>query len=273
MRLSPVLKTKALPAEFVYQLFALTLAFIVVHTAYVTVIRPQADAVMAEQKTLIETHPEARLEQNIFVVLKDYEQETCFVLLLWALSILAYKGYNVNREKQLLGRDLVSIPEGGRVLPEDGKPLSRDIQALPDPLVHFLLPRALLLALLRFQSTRNIQDVSTAVHTLCETEAERLDSELSMIRYIAWAIPSVGFLGTVRGIGLALGQAHQAVEGDITGVTESLGTAFNSTFVALLLSIFLMFIVHQLQLAQERLVLDVENYCDRKLISHMHMDA
>jgi len=104
---------------------------------------------------------------------------------------------------------------------------------------------------------------------VCETEGERLDSELSMIRYIAWAIPSIGFLGTVRGIGQALEQAHQAVQGDIAGVTQSLGVAFNSTFVALLISIVVMFLMHQLQLTQERLVLDAENYCDVKLLRHL----
>ena len=92
-----------------------------------------------------------------------------------------------------------------------------------------------------------------------------------MVRYIAWAIPSIGFLGTVRGIGDALGQAHQAVEGEIAGVTQSLGVAFNSTFVALLISIFLMFLLHQLQLNQERLVLETETYLDRNLIRHLQV--
>ena len=90
-----------------------------------------------------------------------------------------------------------------------------------------------------------------------------------MIRYIAWAIPSIGFLGTVRGIGEALAQAHQAVEGNIAGVTQSLGIAFNSTFIALLISIVVMFVLHQLQQAQERVVLDTQTYLDRHLIRHM----
>lgn len=97
-----------------------------------------------------------------------------------------------------------------------------------------------------------------------------MESELSIIRYIAWAIPSVGFIGTVRGIGDALGKAHRAVEGDISGVTESLGVAFNSTLIALIISIVVMFVVHQLQLAQERFVLDAEAYCEEKLIRHLH---
>jgi len=102
-----------------------------------------------------------------------------------------------------------------------------------------------------------------------ETESDRLDSELSMVRYIAWAIPSIGFIGTVRGIGEALGQAHKAVQGDIAGVTASLGVAFNSTFIALVISILVMFLMHQLQLIQERLVLDTHSYCDTRLLRHL----
>jgi biopolymer transport protein ExbB/TolQ len=73
----------------------------------------------------------------------------------------------------------------------------------------------------------------------------------------------------VRGIGDALGQAHRAVEGDITGVTASLGVAFNSTFIALVISIVLMFFIHQVQLLQERLVLDSERYVDRCLVRRL----
>ena len=62
------------------------------------------------------------------------------------------------------------------------------------------------------------------------------------------------------------------MKGDIAGVTQSLGVAFNSTFIALLISIFLMFLVHQLQLIQERLVFDTENYVDEKVIRHLKAD-
>jgi len=73
----------------------------------------------------------------------------------------------------------------------------------------------------------------------------------------------------VRGIGGALSLAHRAVAGDITGVTQNLGVAFNSTFIALLISIVIMFMVHQLQLLQERQIFETETYCDENLISHM----
>jgi biopolymer transport protein ExbB/TolQ len=190
----------------------------------------------------------------------------------WALAIMSYKAREIFRERALLDEDLVPIAEGMRILPEDTREFARQVQALPEDRQSMLLPRALLNALRRFNTTRLISDVSGSTNTIFESEAERLESELSMIRYISWAIPSIGFIGTVRGIGEALAQADKAVQGDIAGVTQSLGVAFNSTFIALLISIFLMFLVYQLQLLQERLVFDGKNYVDDKLIRHLKAD-
>jgi biopolymer transport protein ExbB/TolQ len=132
-----------------------------------------------------------------------------------------------------------------------------------------LLPRILSTALQRLGSGSTIQEISASIRDECDIESQRLDTELAMIRYIAWAIPSIGFIGTVRGIGAALGNAHEAIAGNIVGVTASLGVAFNSTFIALLISIFIMFLSHQLTLQQERLVLTTQRYCDKNLLRHI----
>ncbi len=255
--------------EFLYQVFALIIAVIVVHAIYVTVVRPRATDVLAEQALRVQQEESYTPERSVWVLIRDFEQESCFILMLWAFAIMGYKASTAISEQSLLQRELVPVRDGVRILPEDTREYARTIQAMPDRLREMLLPRVLLSSLERFGSTRNVQDVSSVAKTLCESEGERLESELSMIRYIAWAIPSVGFIGTVRGIGDALGQAHRAVDGDIVGVTESLGTAFNSTFIALLISIVVMFLVHQLQSLQERLVFDTQTYIDHNLIRHM----
>jgi biopolymer transport protein ExbB/TolQ len=249
--------------------FSLLIAFILVHALYVTLVRPQAAVFLTQEAANLRADPEYVQQRSFYVVLKDYEQETCFVLMLWAFAILGYKGRETYRQQQLLQRDLLQLPENLPIGVEDTRELSRRLQALPAAVQDYLLPRALLTAIERFGATQNIQNVSTAARDVCDSEGERLESELSIIRYIAWAIPSVGFIGTVRGIGDALGQAHRAVEGDITGVTAGLGVAFNSTFIALVISIVLMFFVHQLQLMQERLVLDSERYVDHALVRRL----
>ena len=266
------MKKKSIPVEFVFQLFALIIAIIIVHAFYVSIVRPNATEVLEQQAIEAAANPDYIRERSNWVLIKDLEQEACFVLMFWALAIMGYKAREILRERRLLEVDLVPIAEGMRILPEDTREFARQVQALPDDHQRMLLPRALMNALRRFNSTRNIQDVSSSTNMVFESEADRLESELSMIRYISWAIPSIGFIGTVRGIGEALAQADKAVQGDIAGVTQSLGVAFNSTFIALLISIFLMFLVYQLQLLQERLVFDSQNYLDDKLIRHMKGD-
>ncbi len=258
-----------LRSEFVYQVFSLLVAFILVHAIYVSVIRPNAAVhLQAEQVRL--QHDDSYVEQrSLYVVLRDYEQESCFILMFWALSILGYKGVTVLRQQRLLGRDLLQLPPDLPIGQEDLREIASTLQSLPGRETEYLPTRALLTAVERFAATKNVQDVSTASRDICESEAERLESELSIIRYVAWAIPSVGFIGTVRGIGDALGQAHRAVSGDITGVTQSLGVAFNSTFIALVISIILMFFIHQLQLQQDRLVLNTESYVDRWFVRRL----
>ena len=258
-------------SDFLYQLYALILSLIIVHTVYVTIIRPSADALLQEQQAVQATGAEAEVPRSMFIVLKDYEQEACFILALWAIAIMGLKAKTVLYERALLGRSLMEVKPGTSILPEDIRQYSRALQTLPEDEREYLLPRVLLTALQRFGSTQNIQNVSSSIKEVCETESDRLDSELSMIRYIIWAIPSIGFIGTVRGIGEALGQAHKAVQGDIVGVTVSLGVAFNSTFIALLISIIIMFLMHQLQLLQERLVLDTQNYGDVNLVRHLQV--
>jgi biopolymer transport protein ExbB/TolQ len=264
---------KGASTEFAFQALSLVLAVILVHAIYVTLVRPKADAILAEQAALTQADPDYVQQRSVWVIIRDFEQETCFILMLWGLAIMAYKWAATARENRLLQTELVPIADGMRILPEDAREYARQIQSLPEDEQRYLLPRALLAALHRFGATRSIQDASDTAHSVCEAEAERLDSELSMVRYLAWAIPSIGFIGTVRGIGEALGLAHKAVEGEIAGVTRSLGVAFNSTFIALLLSIVLMFVLHQLQLQQERLVLDTETYLDRHLVRHLQVAA
>lgn len=260
-------------SDFLFQLFALIIATIVVHAIFVTVIRPNADAILQAQAQLQAAGETFVAERSWYVVLRDFEQEACFILMFWAIAIMSMKFFAMRREREFLALDLLNNARSNEIYPEDCRSLSEPLQSLPEVQRRYLLPRALLQALRRFSASRNLGDAAGAVKEACDTESDRLDSELAMVRYISWAIPSIGFIGTVRGIGEALSQAHKAVEGDIIGVTVSLGVAFNSTFIALVISIIIMFITHQLQLMQERLVLDSHEYCDDHLLQHLTTQA
>src|SRR5215217_1686673 len=119
-----------LSVEFIYQLFALLVAVILVHALYVGVVRPQARAAEVASQIQIEADPDAVPEGSIWVVLRDYEQETCFILMLWAMALLAFKAVGVSRERALLRDDLVPVHAGETILPEDTREYARSLEAL-----------------------------------------------------------------------------------------------------------------------------------------------
>src|SRR5210317_927571 len=134
---------KGFPVELVYQVFTLLIAFILVHALYVTLIRPQANAFLQQEAFNMQANPEYVQQRSFYVVIKDYEQESCFVLMLWALAILAYKGRAVYLQQKLLERDLLGLPENMPIGLEDTRGLGDRLQSLPGREQESLLPRTL----------------------------------------------------------------------------------------------------------------------------------
>jgi biopolymer transport protein ExbB/TolQ len=247
----------------------LAIIFLIVHAIFTVYVRPKAANWVNEQRALIAADPTYKPRGSLLVIIKDPEQESAIIGALWALSLSALKFMEVRRQRRPLTAGVIRVPAGIRVLPEDVREWSRQLENLPPAERNTILPRVMQRALKRFGETRNVQDTSTTIHDFCESEAARLDSELAPVRFTVWAIPAIGFVGTVRGIGEALRGAQLAFQGDTSAVTGGLGISFNSTFVALTLSIVVMYVLHEVQLAQERLVLDAEQYVDEHLIEHL----
>ena len=95
------MKQQGIISDFLYQVFALIIAVIVVHAIYVAVIRPNADLQMEQQAIMQAADPDFVSERSLYVVMKDFEQETCIILMLWAMSIIGLKIYRNRKEKRI----------------------------------------------------------------------------------------------------------------------------------------------------------------------------
>ncbi|GAB6165304.1 MotA/TolQ/ExbB proton channel family protein [Thermostilla marina] len=99
---------------------------------------------------------------------------------------------------------------------------------------------SLLEHLIHRQSPEGIDD---RVVLLADQDREEQDRSFGFVRLIVWAIPILGFLGTVIGIALALGNlSPKALEETLPVVMAGLTVAFDTTALALALSIILMFL-------------------------------
>jgi len=242
---------------------ALIFSVIIVHMIYIGYVRPEAN-------TLIELAQEEgrqSVPRDVVVIVKDYEQEICFILMLWGCFLIVNSYREILKTKYLFTVDLIEDKDKDSI--DVDSVIEKLDKQIPEDCLSSPLVQTLRSSLWRYSATRNVQNLSDAIESNLDALAVRQDSENTMIRYLIWAIPSIGFIGTVRGIGQALSMADQALAGDISGMTDSLGVAFNSTFVALLISIFLMFLFHQLQRLQDTQILDTQEYCEKYLLSRI----
>jgi biopolymer transport protein ExbB/TolQ len=126
-------------------------------------------------------------------------------------------------------------------------------------------------------STKDVGRVSGWAAAESNRDASSSDSSYSLCRVLIWAIPILGFIGTVMGLAVAVsgfgvlgGSAEiSAIKGAIGQVTTGLGVAFDTTLLALLLTVFLMFPLSFIQRNEENLFVELENYLDDMFMARL----
>lgn len=98
----------------------------------------------------------------------------------------------------------------------------------------------------------------------------RVDLRYQNVRYIAWLIPTIGFIGTIVGIAVAL-EFIDPRKIDIGRVTGGLAVSFYTTLVALLVSTVLVFFQHAVQKMEESALNDAAQYCLKNLINRIYI--
>ena len=250
-------------SKLIKSLIALIISVLVVHLIYIGFILPNADIAVEAAKSQGQAVP-----RNLFVILKDLEQEICLILMLWGTYLIVNKIVAIGKDRYLFDEKLLDfsdIQDNNKI--EAAKTARGQLTTLPTDIVKTSLVQTLMVGLDRFLITKDVHYTAEAIDAKIDALVLSIEAENSMIRYLIWAIPSIGFIGTVRGIGQALSQADQALAGNIAGMTNSLGIAFNSTLVALVISIFLMLLLHQLQRIQDSLIVDIRAYCEKHIMN------
>ncbi len=104
------------------------------------------------------------------------------------------------------------------------------------------------------------------------------DMTFTLVRLMMWVIPILGFIGTVQGLGAAVGgfadflsgsAELSAIKGAIAQVTISLGVAFDTTFLALMLVTFVQFPLTSLMRREATFMAEVDIYLDEHFISRL----
>lgn len=106
---------------------------------------------------------------------------------------------------------------------------------------------------------RTAAGLNSHLEYLAEFAGEQLYGSYSLVRTITWAVPILGFLGTVIGITHAIENLDPAkLESSFGMVASGLGVAFGTTALSLSLSLVLVFFSAFVEKSQKSVLADVE---------------
>jgi hypothetical protein len=201
------------------------------------------------------------------------EQIACYCCCTWASLILMSRYVELRRQRRAFALPLLPTDEGARILHEDARRLQRELDAAVGRRGPFILANLIRVTLGKYASSRSSQGLSETVKTQAEVDQGRLVATMATVHYLAWAIPALGFLGTVRGLAGSLtmtGHVDQDTQTFIEQATRHLTVAFDCTMVALALSLVVMFLVHSVQRDEESLIIDCQQYCLENLVNRTY---
>ncbi len=193
-----------------------------------------------------------------------------------AVSLLLARRLHLRRESKAFAVSFLPDDENALLLPEDAVGYRKRFRQLAPNQQNFVLFRLLWSGLQRARSNWSAEDTGEAIKTQAELIQGEVDSQYSIVRYLAWAIPSIGFVGTVLGIGKAMGTLRNTGGGESSGdplqaAAGYLNTAFDTTFVALVLSLFLMYLLYTLQGDEDSLLVRATDWCMHRFVFRMHI--
>jgi hypothetical protein len=158
-------------------------------------------------------------------------------------------------------------PWDGKCVPvSQAGPLRDGLRGLGRVLQRTYLVRRVAAALDFLRSRGSADDLDDQLRTLAENDSIAQENSYSLVRLITWAIPILGFLGTVLGITGAIANVDPAtLEKSLGGVTSGLSLAFDATAVALALTMLLMFLTFLVERLEQAVVEGVDRYADEEL--------
>jgi len=171
------------------------------------------------------------------------------------LAALALKTTDVVRQRSRIDEPwLGPAPEGG-----DDPAVAGSLRDSIDAEADEWLPRRLRDGLDVVARTGSPDGLEEHLKYLSDLDAARAAQGHGLVKFIIWAIPIMGFLGTVIGITEAIANLSPTQLENITLVVAGLGVAFDTTATALALSMVLMFVQFLLDRGEQRLLADVDD--------------
>lgn len=198
----------------------------------------------------------------------------------WAIMILMIKWAKISLQRRAL--HLPILPDDPTFVLSVGnvnEVLERLHELVDDPR-NFILTNRIHISLVNLRNMGRIGDVDEMLLSQAAGDESRAESSYTVLRGLVWAIPVLGFIGTVLGLSAAIG-GFGGVLADSTEietlrpalqvVTAGLATAFETTLQALVAAVGIHMLLTMVKRSEERMLDDFQDFCQRQIVARLRI--
>jgi flagellar motor component MotA len=199
-----------------------------------------------------------------------------FVLFFWGLGILFLKIRKTRHQRDALLLDVLPDRLGQRINATTVGKFVDHLYGLPAHLRDSMMVNHIRKGLELFEVRGSNSEVASLLDAQSAIDANKIGSSYALLKVFLWAIPILGFIGTVLGLSFAMagfGAADltnmDALKGAVTSITSGLATAFNTTLLGLILSMLLIFPMSSIQKLEEDTLNNIDAFCNEVLLPRL----
>jgi len=154
-----------------------------------------------------------------------------------------------------------------------------NIRALPGKARQTIIVNRVLRGIEHFRVRKSAAETVTMMESQSAIDAANVASSYAIVKVFIWAMPILGFIGTVMGVSSAVSGLSATLENasDVSAVTDSmkgvfggLGTAFDTTLIALIMSMIVKIPTSAIQRSEDAVVTIADEYCNENLLRRLN---
>jgi biopolymer transport protein ExbB/TolQ len=203
------------------------------------------------------------------------------ILAIWCLAFLIVKSLKIRAQRASLLIHFVPDDSDFILTDASADAVIDAIDRAADQPMRFLFLARCRNVLRMMRNLGRVSDVDEAFASRADQDELVTDSGYTILRGFIWAIPVLGFIGTVIGLTQAMGQfgnALKAAGSDVGSITQELtkvlgglDTAFITTAEALIAVIVIQIIQTVVRRSDERLADDLRVACSNAVVSRVRI--
>jgi biopolymer transport protein ExbB/TolQ len=195
----------------------------------------------------------------------------------WGCVIALIKMSKLRLQRRAL--DLAAVPQHHDFFLNEAtaRTVLERMRSLVDDTKHFILLNRIDRALSSLHNIGGVSDVSVILKSQAENDENHIASSYALIHAMIWAIPVLGFVGTVLGLMLAMSNfnvnaetANQMRE-SLGPVVKGLSTAFQTTLVGLVFALCLHLFSDLIHQKETDFMDECNDYCHAHVVSKLRV--